>query len=130
MPRARTKSKPAKPISRYPHRQDGQPDETLIAVSEKLAWAQRYNMFLAAHPQKAPYTCIERSVAMEQLERYLEWAKQQREEREDEASDQGKLEYLRGSDGQRDRDTIWRRGRGPLSGTGAGGLVEGWLDHD
>lgn len=35
----------------------------------------------------------------------------------------GKLVYLRGPHGQRDRDTTWRGGLGRLPGTGDGGLL-------
>lgn len=34
----------------------------------------------------------------------------------------GKLDYLRGPHGQRDRETLWRGGLGTLAGTGEGGL--------
>jgi hypothetical protein len=57
--------------------------------------------------------------------------KQNGTEPEDELTEaQGRLEYLRGPSGERDRLTIWKAGRGLLPGTGAGGMKEGWLDSD
>lgn len=41
-----------------------------------------------------------------------------------------KLVYLRGPQGQRDRDTLYALGLGTLAGTAEGGLVEGWLEGE
>lgn len=49
---------------------------------------------------------------------------------EEEGATLEKLTYLRGELGQQDRTTVWARGAGKLEGTGAGGLVEGWLENE
>ena len=48
---------------------------------------------------------------------------------EDAFSNAGKLEYLRGPAGERDRRKLWRGGQGRLPGTGEGGFVDGWMEN-
>lgn len=77
-------------------------------------WPLVYTEFYAAHP--APTLSVEKSLA--RIERHIADIKAGRAEVKDDGHDLGRLEYLRGPAGQRDRATLWKSGTGTIGGEG------------
>jgi hypothetical protein len=81
-------------------------------------WPAQYTAFWATHPP-APANA---DAALRALERSAAWRSAHHDDDEDAVAE--RKAYLRGSQGQRDRETIWQRGLGRIGGEG--GFMPGW----